>query len=491
MTAPGTGRFIRSAMLQLCSICQGAFPEGTARCPEDNAPLSGQRTGEVLADYWRLERLVHVGGSGAAIWKASIIEGGGYQAVKILPDTRTGLAHRLARGVRLASRLDHPNIANVYAHGQIDDETCFVVMDLLDGCTLAEVLLSTGPLPARRVARIGEMLLQALEAAHASGVVHGNLRSDNVLLVSRDGDPDFVKVLDFGLGGPGAARAGSERPASGWSLTDTSVYMAPEAAAGLPLDGRADVYGVAAILFELLLGHAPGLDWQVSADGNRRHPLSSNGGVTGIQRIMVDWPELGAVVSRGLAADMNARYPTARMMRQALNTAMDAPVVPEILSEHPVTTLEAWSEIAGHERTLLQDLMGNGDAQQPPPLPFRVRRSVKVAVRSMRVAAILFMGIGAGWTTGVLTGQGAQSDLLSQPRLAVERLVPALEPAAHAATVPTRSGAVQARGGLPVPPMVGGSATWSTSPRSPEPWRLGGASEPLASAPESGVPGPR
>ncbi len=161
---------------------------------------------------------------------------------------------RFKREAEAASQIQHPNVARVIDFDRLEGEPplCYAVMELLDGEDLAQALLRA-PLTVRRSVQVAKALAQALEAAHQAGVVHRDLKPSNVLLSSRG-----VKLTDFGISKFGAAMP-SEGTRSGTltgagMVVGTPRYMAPEQATGDPVDGRADLYALGLVLFEMLTG---------------------------------------------------------------------------------------------------------------------------------------------------------------------------------------------------------------------------------------------
>jgi serine/threonine-protein kinase len=180
-------------------------------------------------------------------------------AVKVLSDqiaTNKSAIQRLLQEARTASSIDHDNIVDVFSFDATEDGRVFLVMELLEGVSLSE-LVERGPMRIERALPIARQVCQALEAAHARGVVHRDLKPENVF-ICRKRDADFVKVLDFGISKVRAADAEQVRVTKTGQLVGTPLYMSPEQARGeLDVDHRADVYALGVMLFEMLTGHPP------------------------------------------------------------------------------------------------------------------------------------------------------------------------------------------------------------------------------------------
>ncbi len=188
-------------------------------------------------------------------------------ALKLLREEQAndpGLVQRFFQEARAVNRIDHRHIVSIHdfvedkdAHGR---PRAYCVMELLEGHTVAE-LVATGPLPIRRALGIAEQVCDALAAAHAVGVIHRDLKPENVLVSPREDGGDDVKVLDFGVAK--LVRPDPQIPLHQTyegALVGTPRYMAPETAAGLPVDFRADIYGAGCLLYEMLTGRPPFTD---------------------------------------------------------------------------------------------------------------------------------------------------------------------------------------------------------------------------------------
>ena len=160
----------------------------------------------------------------------------------------TSFVHRFRREAQAAARLNQPNIVGVYDTGA-DDGTQYIVMEFIEGRTLAE-FLSGGRRPTPvQAAEIAQKICAAIAAAHAQGVIHRDIKPGNVM-VTRDGT---VKVMDFGI----ARMLGPETAPQTSAVLGTASYLSPEQAQGGPVDARTDIYSLGAVLYELLTGRPP------------------------------------------------------------------------------------------------------------------------------------------------------------------------------------------------------------------------------------------
>ena len=210
-----------------------------------------RRVGTLLRGKWKLERLLGVGGM-AAVYEAVHAQLGRREAVKILhpqiahaPEARL----RFEQEARAVAHLQHPGAVAVHDIDVSEEGAPYLVMELLSGESLADSLHRRGALGAEEVARLADQVLDVLAAAHAVGIIHRDIKPDNLFLCA-DGR---LRVLDFGV-----ARLGDGQPAAPTrtgALIGTVAYMPPEQVIGRSdLDGRADLFSVGATLFRLLTG---------------------------------------------------------------------------------------------------------------------------------------------------------------------------------------------------------------------------------------------
>jgi eukaryotic-like serine/threonine-protein kinase len=225
-------------------------PASTVRSRRGDDPALGK----VIAGRYRLESRIGEGGMGI-VYRARHVLIDRVVAVKLIrPDLRgeTHLRAWMLREARAANRVDHAHIIDIHDIGETDDGELYLVMEYLVGTPLSTEL-ARGPLPLARGVDILEQMGAALTRAHDLGVVHRDLKSDNILLTQRGGRKDFVKILDFGL----AALAHDPRLAPKGAVFGTPEYMSPEQARGEQAGPHSDLYALGVLFFEMLTGQLP------------------------------------------------------------------------------------------------------------------------------------------------------------------------------------------------------------------------------------------
>jgi serine/threonine protein kinase len=273
--------------------------------------------GRVLRRRWTLERVIGFGGS-ATVY-AAIHRNGSQVAVKVLHPTLQvdpGVRRRFLREGYLANRIGVPGVVKVIDDG-VEGDVVYLVMELLEGASL-EMLSQRagGRLAVMDVLEIGVRLLEVLEAGHARGVLHGDIKPANLF---RTVAPVGLKVLDFGIARVLSARGafGHDEAANDDGLcVGTPAFMAPEQASGADeaIDERTDLWAVGATMFSLLTGervHAGRSTTEIvsAASSQPARPLLS--------QLPSAPPELAALIDRGLAFEREARFASATAMRRA------------------------------------------------------------------------------------------------------------------------------------------------------------------------------
>ena len=181
-------------------------------------------------------------------------------AVKVLDPAlarRAGadFSRRFLLEASVVARIAHPHVVTVFEYGETPGGQCFIAMEYLEGRTVADELRS-GPMAPARAVHVAQQVCKGLQAAHARGVVHGDVKPANLFLVHRDGDRDFVKVLDFGLVRDMQRSDGGDVGA-GDAILGSPRYMSPEQVQGKEIDARSDVYSTGATLYAMLAGRPP------------------------------------------------------------------------------------------------------------------------------------------------------------------------------------------------------------------------------------------
>ncbi len=210
--------------------------------------------GRVVAGRYRLEALLGEGGMGV-VYRARHVLIDRVVALKLIrPDLRgeTHLRAWMLREARAANRVDHAHIVEIHDVGETEDGELYLVMEYLTGSSLSSEV-AKGPMPIARAVDILEQMTAALSRAHDLGVVHRDLKSDNIMLTSRGGRRDFVKILDFGL----AALARDPRLAPKGAVFGTPEYMSPEQARGDDAVPSSDLYALGILFFEMTTGQLP------------------------------------------------------------------------------------------------------------------------------------------------------------------------------------------------------------------------------------------
>jgi serine/threonine protein kinase len=276
--------------------------------------------GTVLDGTYRIDRLIGGGGCGD-VYVATHVRLGSEVAVKVLLPSLAGNAQALARLQREAdvmSALRHPHIIQILDFNVTAEGVPFLVMELLEGWPLTGRAASGPPFEPRAAAHIVGQIAHALAVAHAHGIVHLDLKPDNVMLVRTDGRGDFVKVIDFGI----SQAIWRDRLASDPLIAGTPEYMAPEQAGGMTeeIDHRTDQFSLACLSYRLLTGHQPfnGADpfavLHEVINGTQPPPSQH-----------VPWLGAGvdAVIARAMSKRPAARYPDVMAFADALRAAVE------------------------------------------------------------------------------------------------------------------------------------------------------------------------
>ena len=258
------------SLVRRCPLC--GLETDDIRCPTDGMATLLRRPpavdldtfapGLLLGGKYQLVSQIGRGGFGA-VFRCTHIGTGQDVAVKVLtlpPGENDAVFRRFFLEARATAGLGHPNTLRVFDFGQDTSGACYLVMELLDGRSLADEIrdrLRRGEVFTEMEALgIGDAVLRSLTEAHDKGLIHRDIKPQNVFLHQVHGDAPVVKVLDFGIAHSAELAAQNALTAAG-QILGTPAYMSPEQAQGLPLDGRSDLYSVGIMLYELVAGATP------------------------------------------------------------------------------------------------------------------------------------------------------------------------------------------------------------------------------------------
>jgi len=250
-----------SASKKACITCSQEFSGDEAVCPNDGTiltPLMHDRhLGTVLAGRYEILEVIGGGGMGL-VYKARHTMMNRIVAIKMLHSHLTSSAEALGRfklEAQAASCLSLPNILQIFDFGVSDEGQPYMVMDYLEGTSLADVLEAEGRLPVLRAVNIFVQACAGLAHAHQKGVIHRDLKPSNIMLVNADDQADFVKIVDFGI-----AKLLNRTDGASANLTRTGevygspLYMSPEQCRGQELDARSDLYSFGCVMYKTVTG---------------------------------------------------------------------------------------------------------------------------------------------------------------------------------------------------------------------------------------------
>src|SRR5687767_9216982 len=312
--------------MKSCPRCGNEYADTNTLCPSDGAVL--QQTGDdligqILADKYRIEELISEGGMGA-VYRGTHILMDKKVAVKVLRPSLAAddtIVARFSREAKAASRIAHPHALSVTDFGESENGVVFLVMEYLHGKTLKNEIRNAGPMPLARVVEIIRQVGSALDAAHAEGVIHRDLKSDNIMLVDSNG-ADWAKVLDFGIAKI-TERVGSFDPGitAPNLIIGTPQYMSPEQCSqSSELDSRSDIYSLGVILYEMLIGHVPFTGESPTAI-MMKHLQDAPPSVLEERKDLP--PAIGRVVTRAMAKRPEDRFQTVSELAEELASAAE------------------------------------------------------------------------------------------------------------------------------------------------------------------------
>lgn len=313
-----------------CPRCRRAFDADAAFCPSDGAALEPRDDagsdidpyiGMVIHDDIQIKSVAGAGAMGR-VYRAHQRGVDRDVAVKILHrelSGNTALVQRFHREGKIASKLQHPHVVEVYFAGQLADGALYIAMEFLDGMSLATATtVAGGSMPLERALPIVLQICDAVGEGHARGIVHRDLKPENVMLVRRAGTRDWVKVLDFGIAKLSLGEQSMETAAG--LIFGTARYISPEGAQGATVGPPGDVYSIAVILYQLLAGRTPfeaerPVGLLIKHIHDSPPPLWSWPAAANVPK------PIARVIMDNLAKDPSLRAPNARALGGALASA--------------------------------------------------------------------------------------------------------------------------------------------------------------------------
>ncbi|MBL8602934.1 MAG: serine/threonine protein kinase [Myxococcales bacterium] len=371
------------------------------------------RIGTVLGGVYQLRALVGEGGMGA-VFEARHLQSGHRAAIKLLRDDLARdprAVERFHRECRAASTVRHRNVIEVLQAGQTDDGVPFYAMAFLDGETLARRLETRGRLSEEEAVTVLAPVLGALAHAHRLGVIHRDVKPENIFLARSTSGQDRPVLMDFGVA---AFLHEADLDAPGAVVIGTPAYMAPEQAAGTSR-GHAgcDIYAVGVSLYELLTGLSP---YQRENDEATLSAILNEGVRSPSRIVPAISPAMEAVILCAMARDPQHRFPSAEAAAAALHDALQEPAGSAVLQQYPLarTVIASRASQTGNSRrkrgsefadnrarTVMIVLDKDGGAQvaepsqlaaaAPPPVDDEKRQKMLALVASV---AIFLVGLG-------------------------------------------------------------------------------------------------
>ncbi len=348
--------------------------------------------GKVVAGRYRLETLLGEGGMGV-VYRARHVLIDRVVALKLIrPDLRgeTHLRAWMLREARAANRVDHAHIVDIHDVGETEDGELYLVMEYLTGTSLSHEC-AKGPLPLARAVDILEQMCAALARAHDLGVVHRDLKSDNIMLTAKGGRRDFVKILDFGL----AALARDPRLAPKGAVFGTPEYMSPEQARGEDATAQSDLYALGILFFEMVTGQLPfrSNDRETLLEMQRTAPSPRP------RALRTDLPQAAeSIILKLLEKDQKKRFRDGHHLQEELKAfqrslpqspwdvqsqSQDTPAAPPPPPPAPTPHVVEWGTRAAHFARMVARAYPNGKA--PTEVQQAADKCWELAARASRL----------------------------------------------------------------------------------------------------------
>jgi serine/threonine-protein kinase len=367
------------AIKKTCPQCGGTFDTDAVFCPRDGTKLSpeGDPTdpsadpyiGTVIAGDIEIRSIAGRGAMGR-VYRAHQRGIDRNVAVKILHRELSGnpqLVSRFHREAKIASKLSHPHVVEVFMAGQLPDGALYIVMEFLDGSSLAQALDDAGgSFDVARALSIALQISDAVGEGHARGIVHRDLKPENVMLVRRAEMGDWVKVLDFGIAKVSLGEQSMETQAG--LIFGTARYISPEGAQGITVGPAGDVYSLATIVYQTLAGRTP-FDAEQPVGLLIKHIHEAPLDLRSNPRSLSVPEPIARVVMENLSKDPEKRSPNARAFGNALASAAKAAHV--VLADVGAVARLSMLDVAARP-TALEPTLDDAVGMQAPRPPVQV-----------------------------------------------------------------------------------------------------------------------
>jgi serine/threonine protein kinase len=362
-----------------------------------SAPLAA---GTLVAGRYRVEAPIGEGGHGV-VYRAADTSVGRSVALKLLHSGMPGVANleaRFEQEARLARQLQHPNTVRLLDFGRAEDGALYIAYELLEGVPMDQAIDAGGPMSPDRVARIGAQVLKSLMEAHQHGVVHRDIKPSNIFLCNYSGEPDFVKVLDFGIAK--SVEVGGQLTRTGF-VVGTPSYMAPEQVRGDQVRPATDLYALGLLLAEALSG-------QIIVFGNTDAVIAAaqlSPDPVQLPPAVLQSP-LAGVIQRATEKPLDRRYTAAQAMLDELSAVHIGPSSAVISSQERISLGNAPTGMLGP--TQVAPYAPVPAPAMPAPAPMPVPQPLTkpggggvglfLGILAVAVLAVVFIVGGFMWT---------------------------------------------------------------------------------------------
>lgn len=352
--------------------------------------------GRTLDGRYRVEAVLGEGGMGL-VYKARHAVLNKPLAIKVLkPEVSRDVEvmDRFKQEAQSASAIGNHHIIDISDFGTLPDGSTYFVMEFLDGLSLTQAIEQFRPMPADRVIRVAKQLCDGLGAAHERSIVHRDLKPDNIYLIKRGHDSDFVKVLDFGIAKVGGS---SSKLTKAGSVFGTPHYMSPEQCAGSQVDQRTDIYALGIILYEMCSGRVP-FDADNLMGILTKHMYEQPVAPRDLPPPTDVPPGLDAVIMKCLSKSADARYQSMAEMRadlERVETGLTPQAVVDAVDRASGNLRDATGRIVVSGR---QSAIRIGSGEVPQAVEQASSGRGKWLAIALIAVTLLAGGVGAGWS---------------------------------------------------------------------------------------------